>query len=86
MLALREMGSAPGGTETVRLKSSWPTDELLLPRFTKRAGSDRPLACAYLQVVSLKLNESFMSQCVSGRFRKDEGCLGSSGASGKWLV
>ncbi len=47
-LALRVMGSAPGGTDTVRLKSSLPTDELLLPLFTSSAGSERPLACANL--------------------------------------
>ena len=43
-LALSVMGSAPGGTEIVRLKSSLPTDELLLPLLTSSAGSDSPLA------------------------------------------
>ena len=47
-LALRVMGSAPGGTEMVRLKSSLPADELLLPLLTNSAGSDSPLACANL--------------------------------------
>ena len=42
--ARREMGSAPSGTEEVRLNSSRPREELL-PRFTSSAGSEIPRAC-----------------------------------------
>lgn len=49
-LALRITASPPsGGTETVRLNSPGAVDdEPLLPLLSSSAGSDIPLACAYL--------------------------------------
>lgn len=83
VLALSMMGSAPSGTDTVRLNSSFPTEELLLPLFTNKAGSDRPLACAYLYWSTPLLQFYLGLQSADQKGRRWEGEEGGGG-EGEW--